>query len=91
MKDDGKQEETMRAVMVYRLDYGRNTGYRTRHPVGYVLELRKYERVNNYNDLLRLARRLFALDAADAAHIAIDVSQARPSYLPEMTREYSAG
>lgn len=81
----------MRVVTVYRLDYGRNTGYRTRHPIGSVLELRKHERVNNYNDLLRLARRLFALDTADAAHIAIDVSQARQAHLPEMTREYSAG
>ena len=77
----------MRAVTVYRLDFGSNTGYRTRHPIGVVLELRKQERVNNYNDLLRLARRLFALNAADAAHIVIDVSQARQAYLPELTRE----
>jgi hypothetical protein len=91
LKDERKQEETMRAVTVYRLDYDRNTGYRTRHPIGSVLELRKYERVNNYNDLLRLARRLFALDTVDAVRIAIDVSQARQAYLPEMAREYSAG
>lgn len=77
----------MRAVTVYRLDFGGNTGYRTRHPIGAVLELRKHERVNNYNDLLRLARRLFALSAEDAAHIVIDVSQARQAYLPERTRE----
>jgi hypothetical protein len=50
----------MPAVTVYRLDDGRETGYRTRHPIGSVLELRIYERVNNYKDLLRLARRLFA-------------------------------
>ena len=81
----------MRAVTVYRLDYGSNTGYRIRHPIGSVLELRKYERVNNYNDLLRLARRLFALDTADAVHIAIDVDQARRVYLPELTRDWAAG
>ena len=80
----------MRAVTVYRLDYGSNTGYPTRHPIGSVLELRKHERVNNYNDLLRLARRLFALDKADAVHIVIDVSHARQAYLPEMTRDCSA-
>ena len=80
----------MRAVTVYRLDYGSNTRYRTRHPIGSVLELRKHERVNNYNDLLRLARRLFALDTADAVHIVIDMSQARQAYKPERTRDYSA-
>jgi len=67
----------MRATTVYRLDYGTNTGYSTRHPIGSVLEKRNYERVNNDNDLLRLARRLFALDTADAVHIVIEVSQAR--------------
>lgn len=76
----------MRAVTVYRLDFGSNTGYRTRQPIGTVLELRKNERGNNYSDLLRMARRLFASDAADAVHIAIDVSQARQAYLPETTR-----
>jgi hypothetical protein len=40
---------------------------------------------------LRLARRLFAFDKADAVHIVIDVSQARQAYLPEMTRDCSAG
>ena len=77
----------MRAVTVYRVDYDSNTGYRTRHPIGSVLELRKQERVNNYNDLLRLARRLFALNTADAVRIVIDVSQARQAYLPELTRD----
>jgi hypothetical protein len=81
----------MRAVTVYRLDFGNTTRYRTRHPIGSVLELRKHERVNNYNDLLRLARRLFAFDKADAVHIVIDVSQARHAFLPEMTRDCSAG
>jgi hypothetical protein len=47
--------------------------------------------VNNYNDLLRLARRLFALDRTDAVHIVIDVSQARQAYLPELTRDWAAG
>jgi len=68
-----KQEETMRAVTVYRMDYGR----KTKDPVGVVLEQRKTERTNNYNDLLRLAQRLFALDTADAVNIVIDVRQAR--------------
>ncbi len=65
-------------------------GYRTRHPIGSVLELRISERVNNYNDLLRLARRTFALDTADAVHVLIDVGQGRPAYLPELARECSA-
>jgi hypothetical protein len=81
----------MRAVTVYRLDYGSNTRYRTRHPIGSVLELRKNERVNNYNDLLRMARRLFASDTADAVHIIIDVSHARRAILPELVRDCSAG
>ena len=63
----------MRAVTVYRMDYGRMI----KDPVGVVLELRKTERTNNYNDLLRLAQRLFALDMEDAIHIVIDVRQAR--------------
>ena len=63
----------MRAVTVYRVDYGR----KTKDPVGVVLEQRKTERTNNYNDLLRLAQRLFALDTADAVNIVIDVRQAR--------------
>jgi hypothetical protein len=67
----------MRAVTVYRLEDSSNFSYHTRHPIGSVLEMRIYERVNNYKDLLRLARRLFALDTADAVHIVIEVSQAR--------------
>ena len=63
----------MRAVTVYRVDYGG----RTKNPVGVVYENRKTERTNNYNDLLRLAQRLFALDMEDAIHIVIDVRQAR--------------
>lgn len=77
----------MRAVAVYRVDYGR----KTKNQVGVVLEMRKTERTNNYNDLLRLARRLFASDTADSVHITIDMSQARQAYLPERTREYTAG
>jgi hypothetical protein len=46
----------MRAVTVYRLDDSSNFSYHTRRPIGSVLELRIYERVNNYKDLLRLAR-----------------------------------
>jgi hypothetical protein len=76
----------MRAVTVYRVDYGR----RTKEPIGVVMENRKTERTNNYNDLLRLARRLFANDTADSVHIVIDMSQARKAYLPERTRDISA-
>ena len=77
----------MRAITVYRMDYGR----KIKDPVGVVMEKRKTERTNNYNDLLRLARRLFALDTEDSVHIIIDMSQARQAYLPERTMEYSAG
>jgi hypothetical protein len=47
--------------------------------------------VNNYKDLLRLARRLFALDTADAIHVLIDVGQGRQAYLPELTMDCSTG
>ena len=77
----------MRAVTVYRVDYGR----KTKDPVGVVFEMRKTERANNYNDLLRLARRLFAVDTSDAVHIVIDVSHSRRTTLPERTRDCSAG
>ena len=63
----------MRAVTVYRMDSVR----KIKDPVGVVLERRKTERTNNYNDLLRLAQRLFALDTADVVNIVIDVRQAR--------------
>jgi hypothetical protein len=62
---------------------------KTKYPLGVVLEQRNTERVNNYNDLLRLARSTFALDTADANNIIIDVSQARRAYLPEQTRDCS--
>jgi len=62
---------------------------KTKYPLGVVLERRKTERVNNYNDLLRLARSTFALDTADANNIIIDVSQARRAYLPEQARDCS--
>ena len=77
----------MRAVTVYRVDYGK----RTKSPIGVVLENRKTERTNNYNDLLRLARRLFALDTADSVHIVIDMSKVRQAYKPERTRNCSTG
>jgi len=76
----------MRAVTAYRVDYGR----RTKEPIGVVMENRMTERTNNYNDLLRLARRLFANDTADSVHIVIDMSQARQAYLPERTMDISA-
>jgi hypothetical protein len=47
--------------------------------------------VNNYKDLLRLARRLFALDMADADHVLIDVGQGRQAYLPELASDCSVG
>ena len=77
----------MRAVTVYRVDYGR----KTKDPIGVVIEMRKTDRASNYNDLLRLARRLFALDTADALHIIIDVSQSRRAILPERARDCSVG
>jgi len=77
----------MRAVTVYRVDYGR----KTKEPIGTLLERRKTERAHNYHDLLRLARRLFALDTADALHIVIDVRHAWDPFLPERTRECTAG
>jgi len=77
----------MRPITVYRVDYSRKTQY----PVGVVLEQRKTERGENYKDLLRLARKTFALDAADSVHIVIDVSQARWTYLPTQTMDCWAG
>ena len=85
------REDTMQAVTVYRLDDISNFSYHTRHPIGSVLEMRIYERVNNYKDLLRLARRIFALDTADAVHVLIDVGQGRQAYLPDLTRDCSVG
>ncbi|MBW6504379.1 hypothetical protein K0B90_08900 [bacterium] len=76
----------MRAVTVYRVDYAR----KTRYAVGVVLEQRKTERGNNYKDLLRLARNLFALDTADSVNIVIQVSQVRRTF-PERTRGCAAG
>jgi len=81
----------MRAVTVYRLVYDSKSGYRARHPIGAVLELRKYERVDNNSALLRMARRLFALDAADAARIVIDMNPVWRVYIPEMTGKRAAG
>ena len=81
----------MRAVTVYRLDDSSNFSYHTRHPIGSVIELRIYERVNNYKDLLRLARRLFALDTADAVHVLIDVGKGRQAYLHERVMDFAAG
>jgi len=76
----------MRAVPVYRVDHGR----KTRDPIGVVFEKRKSERAANYYDLLRLARRLFAVDTADAVHIDIDFRHARRTILPELARDCPA-
>ena len=77
----------MRAVPVYRVDHGR----KTKDPIGVVFEKRKTGRAANRFDLLRLARRLFAADAADAVHIVIDVSHSRRTILPERARDCPAG
>jgi hypothetical protein len=77
----------MQEITVFRWDYDKNT----KVPIGVVLERRKTERGSNYIDLLRLARRLFALDTADAVHVLIDVGQGRQAYLPEMNSGCSAG
>lgn len=74
----------MQAVTVYRVDYAK----KTKDPIGIVLEMRKSERVSNYHDLLRLARRNYALDMEDALHIVIDVSQARRGYRPTDQRRF---
>jgi len=77
----------MRAVPVYRVDHGR----KTRDPIGVVFEKRKTERAANHYDLLRMARRLFAMDAADADHIVIGVSEVRRAIPPELARDCPAG
>jgi len=77
----------MRAVPVYRVDHGR----KSKEPIGVVFEKRKTERAANYYDLLRLARRLFAADTADAVRIVIDVSEVRRVIVPELARDCSAG
>ena len=76
----------MRVVTVYRVDYAG----KTKLPIGVVLERRETERLHNYQDMLRLARRLFALDPADFANIVIDISQVRRTF-PERTRNCAAG
>ena len=70
----------MRAVTVYRVDFG----WKTKVPIGTVLEQRRTERANNNYDLLRLARKLFAVDRVDSFNIVIDVSQAVRVLLKEM-------
>ncbi len=69
----------MRAVTVYRLDYLRST----RLAIGVVTERRRRERKNDFFDLLRLARRLYARDAVDALCIVIDAKEARKAWLRE--------
>jgi hypothetical protein len=77
----------MRAITVYRW----NDGGKTKVPVGVVYEKRKSERTSNRYDLLRLARRLFAQDAADAFHIIIDYGHIRRVPTPELSHECSTG
>ncbi|HEX2695805.1 MAG TPA: hypothetical protein VHP61_08610 [Acidobacteriota bacterium] len=77
----------MREITVYRWDGGR----KTKDPIGVVFEKRKTERGSNYIDLLRLARRRFAVNAAGAVHIFIDLSHTRRTILPERTSNSSTG
>jgi hypothetical protein len=77
----------MQEITVYLWDYGKNT----KVPIGIVLERRKTERGSNYIDLLRLARRRFAENAAGLVHIFIGLSHIRRSILPERIRDCSAG
>lgn len=77
----------MRAVTVFRWDYGR----KTKEPVGVVFEMRKTERIGNYLDLLRLARKLFAMNSADAVNIIIDPGHTRRVLPAELASSYSAG
>jgi hypothetical protein len=87
LKDEENRRLTMRAVTVYRWDDGR----KTKDSIGVVFEKRKTERASNYFDLLRLARRLFAVNTADTVHIIIDLSHTRRTILPELTSDCSAG
>jgi len=68
------------------MDYVR----KTKDPIGIVFEKRKTERAGNYYDLLRLARRLFAVDTADAVHITLDAREARRAIHTELTRDFAA-
>jgi len=77
----------MQEVKVYRWDYGKNAKF----SVGVVLERRKTERGSNYIDLLRLARKRFAVNAGGAGHIFIDLSHVRRRILTERTRDCEAG
>jgi hypothetical protein len=77
----------MIAVKVYRVDYAR----KTKSSIGVVLEQRKTERGDNHKDLLRLARKTFALDTEDGIRIVIDASQVRRSYPPAETMDCWAG
>jgi hypothetical protein len=82
-----KKEAMMQAITVYRMDYVR----KTKDPIGVVFEKRKTERAGNYYDLLRLARRLFAVDMADSVHITLDSREARRAIHLEPTRDIAAG
>jgi hypothetical protein len=77
----------MGAIPVYRVDHVR----KTKTPIGVVFEKRTTERGGNHFDLLRLARRLFAVDAADAAYITIDAHQIRREIHLELTGDSSPG
>lgn len=75
----------MREITVYRWDEVR----KTKDPIGVVFERRKTERRSNYIDLLRLARRRFAVSAAGSVHVFIDPGHSRPRILPELARDFS--
>jgi len=77
----------MQEITVYRWDYGKNM----KVPIGVIFEKRKIERGTNYIDLLRLAQRRFAVNAAGAVHIFIGLSHIRRRILPERTSDCSMG
>jgi hypothetical protein len=82
-----EKEATMHAVPVYRWDERR----KAKDSIGVVFEKRKLERTGNYVDLLRLARRIFAVNAADTVHIIIDLSHTRRATFPEQVSECPVG
>jgi hypothetical protein len=58
----------MKAYTVYQYDYSRQV----REPVGMVLERRKLDRGNNFEGLLKLARKLYPAPSPDS-HIIISL------------------
>jgi hypothetical protein len=80
------KETTMQVVIVYRVD----CETMIKDPIGIVFEKRKSERGNNNYDLLRMARKRYALNKGDASRIYIDVNRIRRAFLPDPGIIYSA-